>query len=233
LLIGAWFPALAQECPEGYRKTGEQVEETADATIIHPVCQKQATPKPQPAPTETAAAMTESAADLVGIFNKAASSLKLPKGPATNRKLSTLNCQAYFRAVASLFTQTGKPSWEHEFSGLNADGIAKRLKDAAQHGGNWEAVDVNQAQERANSGMIVVGASPKDKGGYGHLGFVIPLPPGLDESKFSGRGPFVRDGNEHQQPGQKLYPSSWGAVKASKAFMLSRTKWYVYVPSKP
>lgn len=45
LLIGAWLPALAQECPDGYRKTGEQVEQTADATIIHPVCERIKTDK--------------------------------------------------------------------------------------------------------------------------------------------------------------------------------------------
>lgn len=178
--------------------------------------------------------MAEPAAELVGIFNTVAKDLKLPKGPATNRELAALNCQRYFRAVAVALAKADKSSWQDDFHNLNAGGIAVRLNYLAQHGGNWATVDAIQAQELANRGAVVVGASPEDESGHGHLGFVMPLPPGLDESKFSGTGPFVRDGNEHHlKLDPKLYPSTWGAVKASKAFVLSRTKWYVYIPSKP
>jgi hypothetical protein len=180
------------------------------------------------------AQMTESTAELVEIFNRAASELHLPKGPATDRDLVRLKCQAYFRAVGTLLARAGRRSWENEFPGLDAGGIANKFAYESQHGGNWQVVDINSAQALANRGAVVVGASPEDASGHGHLGFVIPLPSGIDESRFSGTGPFVRDGNEHVPPGDpKFYPSSWGAVKASKAFSLSRTKWYVFVPSKP
>jgi hypothetical protein len=178
--------------------------------------------------------LSESAAELTAIFNRVAKELNLPKGPATDRPLAAKNCSTYFNGVAAALSRAGRPSWQGDFQNLNADGIAARLHELSQNGGNWASIDISEAQTLASRGAVVVGASPLDSSGFGHIGFAIPLPPGLDASRFSGTGPFVRDGNEHvpaRDP--KLYPSTWGAVKASKAFQLTRTRWYVFVPSKP
>jgi len=178
--------------------------------------------------------MFESAAELTAIFNAVAKELNLPKGPVTDRNRAALNCAYYFNGVAAALSRAGRPSWQEDFHDLNADKIAARLQKIAQGGGNWESIDVSKTQALASRGAVVVGASPLDSSGHGHIGFVIPLPPGLDATRFSGTGPFIRDGNEHVPDlDPKLYPSTWGAVKASKAFALSRTRWYVFVPSKP
>lgn len=183
--------------------------------------------------------MPERAAHLVDIFNAVARKLNLPKGYAMNHPQSTMNCQAFFRGVADQLANDGGPSWRDDFPGLQADAIVRQIDEASVEGKKWERISGSTAEERwkvaqdsANKGVIVVGGM---RGDPGHLGFVFPVPGTLDESKFKdeGRGPFVRDGNEHRlQIEDKTYPSTYGAVKASKAFVLSGTSWYVWVASK-
>jgi hypothetical protein len=169
-----------------------------------------------------------------------------PKGPVINRKRVSKNCQEYFRSVGQELDNHYKPSWVNDFPGKNADGIAKLISEDA-HGErkHWDTLEhvghfdpgaspeeiYWKAQGLANQGVIVIGAMPKDDSGYGHLGFVVPIREGLDASLFDGEGPFVRDGNEHLRGG-RLFASSWGAVRASNAFKLSMTHWYVWVPSE-
>jgi len=183
--------------------------------------------------------MPEVAGQFVKILNDAAQRLHLPKGPVTDRERVAQMCQAYFRAVGSELARVGRISWVDNFPGLQADEIARTINAIAQQGGAWQKIQGNSSQETwktaqdlANEGVVVVGAMAADNGGHGHLGFVVPLPPGLDTSMFDGQGPFVRDGNEHKPLSSlRMYPSTFGAVKASKAFVLGRTGWYVWVPS--
>jgi len=180
--------------------------------------------------------MNTEAARMVAILDRTSRKLNLPKAVSDQAQVSR-NCQAFFRGVASELTAAHKASWEDDFAGLDADGIVRRVESSAQTGGKWEKVQGDPesvwrtAQELADRGVIVIGGSERDASGSGHLGFVFPRPPGLDESRFAGegRGPFVRDGNQHRETHA---PSGWGAVRASRAFVLSRTSWYVWVPSK-
>jgi hypothetical protein len=213
--------AQRPECPPGTVWDHDEQSKSGNVITITPKCRR-VTPQAQ---------MTERAAELVAIYDRVTKELNLPKGSAEDRELAALNCQSYFNGVARAMPSKGRRSWEGEFHGLRADGIADKLKTISLSGGDWASVDLRRAQELANDGAIVVGASPADKTGHAHIGFVFPLPPGLDEKAFPGTGPFVRDGNEHEI-GEKVYPSTWGAVKASKAFRLSDTNWYVYVPSE-
>jgi hypothetical protein len=178
------------------------------------------------------------AADLVNLFNAVAHKLKLPSGPTQDHTRARKNCQAFFRGVADSLSQEGKVSWRDDFNGLVADGIAKKIEADSANGKNWEKIKGStpqeiwkSAQDLANKGVIIVGAMPADSSGDGHLGFVFPVPDGLKASNFSGSGPFVRDGNEHWPQGRD-YPSTYGAVKASKAFQMNSTSWYIWAPSK-
>lgn len=174
----------------------------------------------------------EKAADLVHIFDIVSDSLNLPKGPANNRERSTNNCQDFFRGVAKVLGQKGEASWEKDFPGMNADQIVKAIDQASNSGKKWQKIRSNNpgemAQALANKGVIVVGGSLADKTGHGHLGFVFPVTADLDATKFPGKGPFVRDGNEHSG---RIYASTYGAIKASNAFGESPTSWYIWVPS--
>jgi hypothetical protein len=172
-------------------------------------------------PEEAPVVLTESAAALISVFERASRDLNLPKGPATGRELADLNCQAFFRAVGNELADSHSLSWADDFKNMNADQIARELSREADSGGNWQRVEADKAQSIVNGGEVVVGASMADASGHGHIGFVFPIPSTLDSSKFDGTGPFVRDGNEHDIL-NKIFPSTWGAVKASKAFALSR-----------
>jgi hypothetical protein len=46
--VAAYAPVARADCPDGYRQVGERQEETADAIIIHPICQQIAAPTPVP-----------------------------------------------------------------------------------------------------------------------------------------------------------------------------------------
>jgi hypothetical protein len=176
--------------------------------------------------------MSEAAANIVAMLEQTSRGLNLPIGPATDRELATNNCQAFFRAFGNQLQGEGATTWVNDFPGERAAAIVADIELAAsRRGGKWREVPVQQTQDLANQGWIVIGAQ-SEVDGYGHLGIVSPIPSGIDVNKFSGSGPFVRDGNEHQ-PGDKVYPSTYGAVKASKAFVPSKTKWYVWLPSKP
>ena len=176
----------------------------------------------------------------------------LALGPAAQRKLEEKNCRHFFMQMGDQLAK-GYPavkSWSGDFANLNANGIVKKLdKLSAEQGGHWSKVTAvskeelyRTLQEMANSGAVVIGGfKSSDPSGHGHLGFVSPAPPGVDLTKFSGGGPFVRDGNEHvhanapagEQEQRKYFPSTYGAVKASKAFPLDRTSWYIWNPKLP
>jgi hypothetical protein len=182
--------------------------------------------------------MSESAAELVTILQVASEELHLPKGPAGDRELERLNCQAFFREIAKQLAKRHHESWGDDFPNMQAHQIAVRIDELAGKGVKWEKLTGgseeevwSRAQKLANQGVVVIGASKADDSGFGHLGIVVPVPRSLDDARFDGRGPFVRDGNEHK-PAERVYPSTYGAVKASKAFTVSQTGWYVWVSSK-
>jgi hypothetical protein len=212
----------------------------------------------------TPSVMTDRAVRLVNMLAEVSKDLNLPKGPAkaTNRPLSTDRCQDFFRDLGNRLGDAKMSSWSNDFPGKNADQIAVEIERQATSGGTWKKIEAGaqgnvcqNAQRLANSGVIVIGAqrspvvleqehipikhSPgKPLSTNGHLAVVYPTPP---DSKVtdtvSVNGPFVRDGNEHpaQDNGSsRIFPSTYGAVKASKAFTspLDRTtNWYIWVPS--
>jgi hypothetical protein len=184
--------------------------------------------------------MSERAAELVTILQVASDELRLPKGPVGDREREKLNCQAFFREIGKQLAKRHEESWVDDFPNMQADQIATRIAELARKGDKWEklvggneAVLWSRAQKLANQGVVVIGASTADSSGFGHLGIVVPVPRSLEESRFDGRGPFVRDGNEHKpSPFERVYPSTHGAVKASKAFAVSQTSWYVWMSSK-
>lgn len=168
------------------------------------------------------------AAELVDMLNDTAKKLNLPKGGSHDQM--SLNCSSFFRGVGRELKGTGLPASGGEWSeGLNANKIA----EAIQRNNSWEGIQEGEAQDLANKGAVVVGIAQDLP--HGHVAIASPIPAGLDEAKFPGRGPFVRDGNEHYlESEQRLYASSWGAVKASKAFSYGKNppKWFVWKPSR-
>ena len=186
---------------------------------------------PSPSPSRQSF-LSEGATRLVNNLNTISKNLRLPKGPPTDRKLASLNCQAFFRALGEELAKTGH-GWRDSFANMNADQIVAEIDRVSHSSGKWRKIQGNsqeviwlEAQKLANQGLIVVGGSRAASDGHGHLGIVFPTT--VDPVQFAGRGPFVRDGNEHESQDDKKYLSTWGAVKASKAFELSRTQWYVW-----
>lgn len=181
----------------------------------------------------------EYAAELMKLFETVSRNLNLPKGTAKDRELSSLNCQAFFRGIAQQLATNSKQSWVNDFSPqMNADQIAEKIANMANNGNKWEEIVLSTAPKslgdiisKANSGVIIVGVMQANGGEHGHLGFVSPIPSTIKLEDFKGDGPFVRDGNEHNLK-DKIYPSTYGAVRASKAFKLSQTHWYIWKPSK-
>lgn len=175
--------------------------------------------------------MPEKAADLVDILEAASADLRLPKiAPAPDPDDPDLRCQDYFRAVGTRVGAKEKEGWAESIAKLHsANEIAAAIAaDAASASPHWRALPMADAQALADRGVIVIGAS-RNKKGHGHLAIVEPAPPGLDLSKFAeeGTGPFVRDGNRHT-----MGRSTWGAIRASRAFKLGETTWYVWIPSE-
>jgi hypothetical protein len=178
----------------------------------------------------------------------------LPKGRPVDQKLVDNNCQTFFRALGKELARRGMQSWSDAFpldhvGEPMADGIVAEIDKKANDGRDWKKlVSWQDAQRLANEGAIVIGglrADPPHGRNHGHLAIVFPTPPGMDWAKFeaAGQGPFVRDGNEHlyqprdRETGEKtgeerLHPSTWGAIRASRAMPLSQTSWYLWTPSK-
>lgn len=180
----------------------------------------------------------ERAADLINAFNDVSDDLRLPKGSVKNHERADLNCNAFFHGIGKKLEAAGKPSWEKDLQGMNAEQIATAIERDAAAGGNWHKIELSRngdtwskAQELANGGAVVVGCSHADKSGHGHVGFVSPVPLSEKSAEVGKHGPFVRDGNEHDINGQR-YPSTYGAINGSKAFKIHETGWYVWTPSE-
>jgi hypothetical protein len=162
----------------------------------------------------------------------------LAKGKPVRQHQISLNCQYFFRALGEALRRRGLPSWSDAFpfsrsDGKMADAILEDIERMAAAGHRWRKVGSwAEAQWLANQGSVVVGglrardASDKQ---HAHIAIVFPTAPGMDWLKFAsaGHGPFVRDGNEHL----RRYPSTWGAIRASRAMPLAQTSWYVWSPS--
>jgi hypothetical protein len=166
----------------------------------------------------------------------------LPKGKPLDQKLLDTNCQTFFRALGKELARRGLNSWGDTFSldkigKPNADGIVAEIDKSANADGNWKKITSwEDAQMAADKGAVVIGgmrADPNKPKSHGHIAIVVPTAPGMDWTKFKadGDGPFVRDGNEHPfKEENKLLPSTWGAIRASRAMPLARTAWYVWSP---
>ncbi len=194
--------------------------------------------------------------DLVKVLDRASqrgwkpdedsAAMPLPKGGQHNAKGErfqegddqlSANCSQYFREIMRQFSGPPFNAGDQWTDGdCSADCFMKRIqKVASTPGGEWRRVDESDAQDLANKGVLVEGVSHYADG-HGHLATVFPNSAGADLSQIPGNGPLVRDGNEHPPESQadgRLYPGTWGAIKASKAFDYSRNRpfWYVWVPS--
>ena len=177
------------------------------------------------------------AAELVETFNEASNQLNLPRDVIDiDDESQSLNCKRYFQTVgAQLLSGRGLPAspssvWKDK--SLDANGITQQIESNPIE---WQEVNESDVQILANQGIVVVGVSSGVS--HGHLAFAFPVPPALDLSQFkNGSGPFVRDGNVHpsdQELDRRLYPSGWGAVRATKAFAYGNQapKWYIWMPS--
>jgi hypothetical protein len=139
------------------------------------------------------------------------------------------HCSQFLRAVMRDMRSSDlaiRDSWTDESADANT--LISRMHSSP----DWLAVNgAETAQELANSGALIVGTYP------GHVGIVFPLPPHLDVSAFRGKGPFIRDGNEHVPDAnvyKRLFPSSWGAVRTSIAFgPVDQVKWYSFRAAMP
>ena len=191
--------------------------------------------------------MSGRAANLVKVLDKATANMLDAEGntdvPGKGGRSSVLDpqtgmptswsphCSQYFRAVMRELTSSGtkgseQQKWTNE--NANADELISEIKRSV----DWVPVaDRASVQGLANQGIVVVG-TVRD-----HLGFAFPLPPSLDVSFFNGEGPFVRDGNEHPVDAQargRLFPSTWGAVKTSKAFGRPESvQWFQFKATIP
>lgn len=173
--------------------------------------------------------------DLISILNQAsdkawkpdlnADGKPFPKG-GRHAEMS-LNCSEFFRQVMRLIQQRGLTgNLDFTDNDCDANCLIKRIGSSR----DWAQAPEAKVQELANAGVLVVGVAPY-LDGHGHIAFVSPIPEGLEISDFPGEGPFIRDGNEHTNNAEdRLYASSWGAIKASKAFNYrgSPPKWYVW-----
>ncbi|MBI2370941.1 MAG: hypothetical protein HYV08_12025 [Deltaproteobacteria bacterium] len=183
--------------------------------------------------------MAPGALSLINALNGASEKLGLPK--VKDAEIRSLNCKRYFQAVGRALATGGATSPGGELGeeltnpNLMANDIVMRLR--ANASGQWQEIDGKddwevweRVQALANQGALVVGASTGTPNG--HLAVVSPIPPTLKVSDFEGKGPFVRDGNEHFIQG-RVYASTWGAVEASKAFDTRRhpPTWHVWAPS--
>jgi len=201
--------------------------------------------------------LPEDAAELVAILDSAAKDLELPKGRATGRSLTQENCNKFFLQIGQELQKRNRPSWSGDFPDnpkrpekWTANMVVRRISESAGRGGDgkWQMIGLSgnelgpsieeiytQAQQLANRGVIIVGAMPGGTNSHGHLGILAPLPCGFESKSVSGSaGPFVRDGDEHEtrDKSRKYCPSTYGTVRASEAFRLSTTDWYIWTASR-
>lgn len=174
--------------------------------------------------------MSASAAALVDMLNAAAQNLKLPKGGAHFGE--SLNCKFYFQGLGAELRKRGLAAtsdvWSNEE--LSANEIVSRIESGNSE---WKSVSDSDVQKLANEGMVVVGLASGSS--HGHIAVAFPTPAGPDLSSIPGKAPFIRDGDEHApdtEADHKLYPSTWGAVRANRVFSKSAPpQWYVWTPS--
>jgi len=142
-------------------------------------------------------------------------------------------CSQYFREVMREFGNRGfEVPANYTNDQFNANQIIREMRNRKDQ---WKEIEEAKAQEYANRGVLVEGVYFNPEGS-GHLATVSPVPQDLDRCRFPGHGPFIRDGNEHareQEADGRLYATTWGAAKASRAFEYGeRTPtWYVWIPS--
>ncbi len=174
------------------------------------------------------------AANLVHIMDKVTKKLNRPKGGYHKDLKPRLVCNFFFQGVGEELKKLGLPAdrgaWK---KGLRAAQIKAKIEADRT---DWNELREEDVQERANRGIIVVAVSPD------HVAIAFPIPPQI---QFSGRGPLLRDGNEHgpeTQADHRLHASSWGAVPAHNMFSyeysdsqkkhLKSPKFYVWTPSE-
>jgi len=192
--------------------------------------------------------------DVINILNRASEkgwkpdkdseAKPLPKGGQHNAKGEpfqegddqlSANCSQYFREIMREFKSRGfAVNQNYMNDDLDANAIIREIRNRRDE---WKLADETDAQQLANQGALVEGVAYYS-GGHGHLATVFPNSAGADVSQIDpdGTGPLVRDGNEHflnLKTGPRLYAGTWGAIRASKAFVYSRNPptWYVWVPS--
>jgi hypothetical protein len=182
--------------------------------------------------------MSSKAAELVTLLDKAVTEMRggVPERGGSHPGWGA-HCSQYLRAVLrqlpassgvdARWISEGDDSW-----------TAEQFFRSLPNDSRWHAVDVRAAQQLANRGSLVIGMSPAHEG-HAHVGVVYPVPTNFNWAQFTdGSGPFVRDGNEHtsysaQEQSNRLYPSTYGAVRASKAFSLQSTQWYSFTGRDP
>lgn len=174
--------------------------------------------------------MPASAAALVDMLDAAAHNLKLPKGGSHSGE--SLNCKFYFQGLGAELRKRGLPAtgdvWSNEK--LSANDIVSRIEAGSSE---WKSVSASEVQKLANEGVVVVGLASGTS--HGHIAVAFPAPAGQNLSGIPGEAPFIRDGDEHPpdtEADHKLYPSTWGAVRANRVFARSAPpRWYAWTPS--
>ena len=238
------FTVLWQRAPAGGSTSSFQQLQSAASSAHQPMPERAA---------ELVAALDE-ISNLPIFLNQRSgrSESPLPKGRPVDQRLVDNNCQTFFRALGGELARRGLQSWSDDFplghiGEPMADGIVVEIEKNAGEGRAWKKIqNWEEAQRLANDGAIVIGglrADPPHGRNHGHIAIVFPMPPGMDLAEFNaaGRGPFVRDGNEHlyevkdpqtnEKTGEKrFHPSTWGAIRASRAMPLAQTSWFLWTP---
>jgi hypothetical protein len=158
--------------------------------------------------------------ELVRAMEEAERSLKVPKNAQNDW---SKRCSAFFAAVGAQLGAEG-PEWK---PGTSADRIIKLIRKDHT---NWRPVGEAEVQNLANDGVLVIGAAYDIP--HGHIALAFPV---SALTSTPGHGPFIRDGNVHRISAEdRVFASSWGALKASKAFNYSRhaPEWYVWMSSE-
>jgi len=191
---------------------------------------------------------TEREAKLVKILDDAATNLVIP---TTNKHLNkggahkedTLHCNIYFRGVGQELLKNGYGPLASEWTNtkLQANDIVRTI---AKNRVDWEEIKETEAQDIADDGVVVAGTYIAPSGHNGHIALVYPVPSDhfdgeTVDSPSPEKRPFTRDGNAYKikatdnPKGYKVYPSTYGAVRASKVFKSNmKVVWYKWKPSE-
>ena len=168
--------------------------------------------------------MDEKTADLVAAIEHATRRMESGGAPPFGKdpnKTWKPHCSAMFRETMR-FLAAQKVDVPADFLHGDANTLGGKIRT---HPNYWAPVgDLDSARALANKGVLVVGTQP------GHIGIVYPVENGRTEL-------LVRDGNIHPTNRPigfqgKVYPSTYGAVPARKAFIMKQTQWYKYLPTE-